>query len=73
MQFFIPILIAVIIGLAFFFGTKSSYEKAGAGQTYNLTANSVVDITNRVDHKLRTTNRVDRNFYASSQNGSIRK
>ncbi len=61
---FFALVIGAIAGVIFYFATKSSYDKAGAGTVYNLKQNSTLDLYDSVDRAFDRRVNVQRGFYA---------
>lgn len=66
------VIIGIISGVVFYNGTISSYKKAGAGQTYSISASTDVKLTGRSDVRSGTRSRVDHGFYSGSVSASGR-
>ncbi len=68
----LAIVIGLIAAVVFYSSTMTGYKKAGAGQTYQISANTDVKLTGRSDVRSGARSRVDRGFYSGSVSSSGR-
>lgn len=66
---FFPLLAAGLTGVIFYTSTNASYKKAGAGQTYSISASTKASIVDRLDRCTGKRNHVERGYYAQKSAG----